>query len=239
MKHDYSIHNVRVGEPPEPTEEARLRRDIATQMQRIIDRLVRMDAPQEQLNYYAAQLAVLADDMQQWPRRQLGPILQRLLQGTGSQQDMLDVFDHEIMTGLAHPMSPPLTLWLDGNVVRGRANLGLPWQGPPGRVHGGVISLMFDILLAKTQDMLRGFGMTGTLNTRYLAGTPLKTDIDMEAWIERVDGRKLFSRGRFLVDGKPVVEAEGIWICASGDYQWKPEFQPDRDSNSEDAEGVA
>lgn len=237
MKQDYSIHDVRVAEPPEPTDEARVRRDIAGQLQRIIDRLVRMDAPAERLHYYAAQLAVLADDMQQWERRPLGPILQRLLQGSGSQQDLLDVFDHEIMTGLAHPMSPPLNLWLDGDRVRGRANLGLPWQGPPGRVHGGVISLMFDILLAKTQDMLMGFGMTGTLNTRYLAATPLKTDIEMEAWIERVEGRKLFNRGRFLVDGKPVVEAEGIWICASGDYQWKPGFGPG--AGTEGEEGVA
>ena len=224
MKDQYSLHNIRVGEPPEPTAEAEVRRDIAVQLQRIIDRLVRMDAPDEQLNYYAAQLAVLADDMQQWPRRQLGPILQRLLQGEASQQDLLDVVDHEIMTGRAHPMSPPLELWLEGEKVRGRANLGLPWQGPPGRVHGGVISLMFDILLAKTQDMVRGFGMTGTLNVRYMAATPLKTDIEMEAWVERLDGRKLFNRGRFLIDGKPVAEAEGIWICASGDYQWKPGF---------------
>jgi acyl-coenzyme A thioesterase PaaI-like protein len=102
----------------------------------------------------------------------------------------------------------------------------LPWQGPPGRVHGGVLSLTMDILLAKTQDFFPNLGMTGTLNLRYLAATPLNTDVTLEARVQRIEGRKLFCEGRVLVGDRVSVEASGIWISASGDYHWKEEYRP-------------
>lgn len=219
MSTQYGFHNILVGEPLAPTEEGTVRRDIAAALRDITDRLVRMDAPEEVLQGYARQLQVLRDDMQGWPRRAQGPMLQRLMRGEGTHQDALDIMDHEIMTGRASVMAPPLELWLEGDTVRGRATLGLPWQGPPGRVHGGVLALMMDILLAKTQDLVDGIGMTGTLKLRYQAGTPLKTPIDMEAHIREISGRKLIAEGRFSVNGETTVTAEGIWICATGQYQ--------------------
>lgn len=98
-------------------------------------------------------------------------------------------------------------------MVRGKANLGLPFQGPPGRVHGGIVAAMLDVLMAKTQDITGTLGVTGTLNIRFIRGTPLKTDIDMEARVLRTEGRKLFCEGRFYVNGEQTVHADGIWIA--------------------------
>jgi acyl-coenzyme A thioesterase PaaI-like protein len=109
-----------------------------------------------------------------------------------------------------------MQLWIDGDCVRGRARLDATFQGPPGRVHGGIIAAMLDVLMAKTQDLSRTMGVTGTLNIRYLKGTPLNTDIDMEARILRTEGRKLFCEGRFFVNGEQTVHAEGIWISMQG-----------------------
>ncbi|WP_211315768.1 PaaI family thioesterase [Isoalcanivorax indicus] len=218
MSTKYGFKDILVGEPWPPTPEGAVRRDIAESLRAITDRLVRMDAPQAELEDYAARLRSLRDDIAPWPRRPQGALLQRLMDGQGSHQDVLDLMDHEIMTGRASVLAPPLDLWLDGDVVRGRAELGLAWQGPPGRVHGGVIALMMDILLAKTQDLVGGIGMTGTLSLRYVAGTPLKTPIDMEARVREVKGRKLIAEARFIVNGETTVTAEGIWICARGEY---------------------
>lgn len=226
MEEKYRFADIRVAEPPAPTDESRVRRELADHLRVIIDKLIRTDVPMERLQEYQTTLAGLAADVSQWPRRPLVPMMQRLVQGEGSRQDLLDVMDNEIMTGLGTPLSPPLTLRLEDNLVCGNATLGLPWQGPPGRVHGGVIGLIMDILLAKTQDMLHGVGMTGTLNIRYRAATPLKQELTMQAGIERIEGRKLFSRGWILADGKVTAEADGIWICASGNYSWKSGFGP-------------
>ncbi|MCH8544254.1 MAG: PaaI family thioesterase [Alcanivorax sp.] len=218
----YGFFDTPVGEPPPPTPESEARREIAAALRQITERLVRLDADEAALRGYATRFRALADELAVLPRKRQEPIFRRLLAGQGSRQDVLDIMDHEIMTGLATPLSPPLDVWLDGDVVRGRATLGASWQGPPGRVHGGVIALMMDILMAKTQDLVEGIGMTGTLNLRYQAGTPLKQQIDMEARITRLDGRKLVAEGRFMVDGQTTVTAEGIWICANGSYATKP-----------------
>ena len=132
--------------------------------------------------------------------------------------DLLDLLDYEVFTGRATPVSPPMTLWIEDGVVRGRANLGLTFQGPPGRVHGGIIAAMLDVLMAKTQDITRTIGVTGTLNIRYIRATPLHADIEMEARVVRTEGRKLFNEGRFFVNGEQTVHAEGIWIAT---HAWK------------------
>ena len=98
------------------------------------------------------------------------------------------------------------------------------FQGPPGRVHGGVLALALDMLMAKTQDYVRQIGMTGTLNIRYLAATPLNTPVDFEARLVSLERRKLRCEGSVWVNGEQTVSAEGIWISAHGEYALKPEF---------------
>ncbi|MEE4251986.1 MAG: PaaI family thioesterase [Alcanivoracaceae bacterium] len=226
MSERYHFSQIRVGEMPQPTEETALRRDIASSIKSITEELVRMDASTDELAGYAAELAALAERIRQHDKRDFPAMLARLFQGDASRQDLLDVLDFEILTGRSTPLSLPLELWLDGQTVRGKANYGQPWQGPPGRVHGGVLALTMDILLAKTQDFFPNLGMTGTLNLRYLAATPLNTEVTLQASVQRIEGRKLFCEGRVLVGGQVSVEATGIWISAGGDYQWKEEFRP-------------
>ncbi|MCC1497281.1 PaaI family thioesterase [Alcanivorax sp. 1008] len=226
MSERYHFSQIRVGEMPQPTEETVLRRDIAGSMKSITEELVRMDASRDELAGYAAELAALADRIRQHDKRDFPAMLGRLFQGEASRQDLLDVLDFEILTGHSTTLSLPLELWLDGQMVRGKANYGVPWQGPPGRVHGGVLALTMDILLAKTQDFFPNLGMTGTLTLRYLAATPLNTDVTLEASVQRIEGRKLFCQGRVLVGERVSVEASGVWISAGGDYQWKEEFKP-------------
>jgi hypothetical protein len=226
MTERYHFSEIRVGEMPQPTEETVLRREIAASLKSITEQLVRMEASPDELAAYAAELASLNGRIGQHGKRDFPSMLARLVQGEATRQDLLDVLDFEILTGQSTPLSLPLQLWLDGTTVRGKANYGLPWQGPPGRVHGGVLALTMDILLAKTQDFFPNLGMTGTLNLRYLAATPLNTEVTLEASVQRIEGRKLFCEGRILVGERVSVEASGIWISAAGDYQWKEEFQP-------------
>ena len=225
MTEQFGFRDILVGQSPAPTSESVARREIAAQVRQLTDRLVRMDADEAELRRVAGVLRQLNQSVAAHPRRDYSQILQRLAAGEGSRQDLLDMLDFEILTGRASPLSSAMELWLDGEAVRGKASFGLPWQGPPGRVHGGVIGLVMDVLLAKTQDFFQGWGMTGTLNIRYMAATPLDADIDLEARVVRVEGRKLFNEGRIYVAGRECVHATGIWISAAGDYKWKPAYR--------------
>lgn len=214
----WHLSDIAIGEPPAPTPEYVLRRRIGTAIKNLTERMIRVDMPVDTLGEIAGQLEALAERCGEFPRRPQMKNYERLYLGTATRRDVLDVLDYEIFTGLSTPISPPMTLWLDGDVVRGRANLGDTFLGPPGRVHGGVIAAMLDVLMAKTQDISKTMGVTGTLNIRYIKGTPINTDIDMEARILRTEGRKLFCEGRFFVNGEQTVHAEGVWIAMR---EWK------------------
>ncbi|MAX55528.1 MAG: hypothetical protein CL537_08475 [Alcanivoracaceae bacterium] len=220
----YHFKDIRVAETPAPTPRAQLHRDLGKALADLNEQVLRLDAPESKLREYIAHVNQMRDDLAQYGNRDYMEITQRLLAGQGSGDDVTDLVDFEILSGKASPVSPPLELWLDGDTVRGRAHFGMVYQGPPGRVHGGVLALSLDMLMAKTQDYVRQIGMTGTLNIRYLAGTPIQHDVDFEARLIKLDRRKLLCEGSVWVNGQQTVAAEGIWISAHGEYALKPEY---------------
>ncbi|WP_183098226.1 PaaI family thioesterase [Nocardioides pelophilus] len=115
--------------------------------------------------------------------------------------------------GLRNPIAPPLDVRSDG---QGKAwsdfHLGAAYEGPPGLVHGGVVSLMLDQVLGHAVSTSGRPGMTGTLTIVYRQGTPLG-DLRCEAWVDRREGIKTWGKGRILTtDGEVTAEAEGVFI---------------------------
>lgn len=209
----FHISSMAIGEPPAADDEYRVRRRIGAALKEIADDLIRADADMASLEQIAQALDAVRGHTCGFTRRPQKEIYDRLFTGRASRRDLLDLLDYEVFTGRSTPVSPPMELWLDGDVVRGKATLGLTFQGPPGRVHGGIIAAMLDVLMAKTQDITRTIGVTGTLNIRFIRATPIDTEIAMEARVLRTEGRKLFNEGRFFVNGEQTVHAEGIWIA--------------------------
>ncbi len=117
--------------------------------------------------------------------------------------------------GLRNAIAPPMGITHhDGPDGRCWAefDLGLPYEGPPGLVHGGICALVLDQLLGEVASAgLTKPHFTGTITVRYLRGTPLGR-VRAEAWVDRTDGVKTFARGT-LSDAEGVtVEADGIFI---------------------------
>ena len=54
--------------------------------------------------------------------------------------------------------------------------------------------------------------MTGTLTVRYRRPTPLNTELEWDAGVDRREGRKLFVSGTCTANGHVTAEAEGIFI---------------------------
>lgn len=153
----------------------------------------------------AAKLAEVADHLEEHapPRDQR---LVDMWNGEG-------VTRHDPVTGPENAIAPPLPLvgMPDGS-IEGRATLGLPYQGPPGCVHGGISALLLDHTLGVANHWAGDSGMTGTLTLRYHRPTPLFVELTVRARQVSVDGRKITTTGEILADGEICVSADGLFI---------------------------
>ncbi|WP_037363543.1 PaaI family thioesterase [Nakamurella lactea] len=127
---------------------------------------------------------------------------------------------HDPCSGTENPIAPPLTLHRepDGS-LRGTLTLGLPYQGPPGLVHGGISALLLDHALGLANARAGTPAVTAELTMRYLRPVPLYTEVTVTARRTSVDGRKIRAEGAVSVGGEPCVAASGLWITTpSVDY---------------------
>jgi len=119
--------------------------------------------------------------------------------------------------GLANPVAPPVRVAVvegeDGRPeIRGLANFGFAYEGPPTCVHGGVIAELLDEVLGAANIVAEHAAMTGTLTVRYRSPTPLNTDLRVEARFVRQEGRKIFAWGGVYHGDVLTAEAEGLFI---------------------------
>lgn len=117
--------------------------------------------------------------------------------------------------GLRNAIAPPMVVNHEGGPdyrAWAEFDLGLPYEGPPGLVHGGICALVLDQLLGETASAgLTKPHFTGTITVRYLRGTPLGR-VRAEAWVDRTDGVKTYARGTLSDTEGVTVEADGIFI---------------------------
>jgi acyl-coenzyme A thioesterase PaaI-like protein len=187
------------------------KRRLAVAMRKVIELLVTTEAPEDELRAAADRLERYALRLETQPQRHItwGSPEASIAGTTGG------FFDLSPLIGLANPLAPPITLWVDGNVVRGKVVFGWAYQGPPGYVHGGIIAALFDEALGFAQSMSGSAGMTGTLTVRYRKPTPLYTELRIEATVQRVDGRKIFAEARLYAGDTLTAEAEAVFISLS------------------------
>jgi acyl-coenzyme A thioesterase PaaI-like protein len=189
--------------PPVPA--TGVRADAA---RRIIDRLARADLAEADLAAAADRLENAADhlDSRGTERRYWG------FGEAANAGDTHAFFDRSPLIGSANPLAVPIRVWVDGEVVRGAVTFGAAYEGPPGCVHGGFLAASFDEILGMTQSLGGSPGMTGTLTIRYRKPTPLHVDLSFEGRLDRVEGRKIFTRGTCHAGDLLTAEAEGIFI---------------------------
>lgn len=120
---------------------------------------------------------------------------------------------HDPVTGPENAVAPPLQLHgRDDGSIEGRVTLGLPYQGPPGCVHGGVSALLLDHTLGVANHWAGDSGMTGTLTLRYHRPTPLFEELTVRARQVSVSGRKIHTTGEILAGDEVCVSTEGLFI---------------------------
>lgn len=119
---------------------------------------------------------------------------------------------YSIVTGTAHPIAPPVRLELTDDGVRGRFHLGQQYEGGPGLVHGGILSLVFDHVLGEAALAADVGGMTVGLDVRYVAPTPLHADLEVACRVESVEGKKVRLVGEISHGGTVTATAKALFI---------------------------
>jgi hypothetical protein len=121
---------------------------------------------------------------------------------------------HDPVTGPENAIAPPLALTgRDDGSIEGTTTLGLPYQGPPGLVHGGVSALLLDHTLGVANHWAGPSGMTAELTLRYHRTTPLFQPLTVTGRQVSVDGRKIRAEGAITAGGELRVSAEGLFIA--------------------------
>jgi acyl-coenzyme A thioesterase PaaI-like protein len=109
----------------------------------------------------------------------------------------------------------------DGRLV-GRAWFGPGAQGPPGHAHGGSMAAVLDEAMGAAAWMEGHLVVAVRLSTNFQRMLPLGTDALLEAWVERVEGRKVWTAGRLLAPGgEPFADGDALFLKLDPD-RFKP-----------------
>lgn len=106
----------------------------------------------------------------------------------------------------------------DGALI-GRVWWGPGAQGPPGHAHGGSMAAVLDEALGSSCWIAGHPVVAAELHTSFHAMLPLDRVYTVEAWVERVEGRKVYTCGHIIdEDGKRYTSATGLFISMTTDH---------------------
>jgi len=128
-----------------------------------------------------------------------------------------DYLPRSPLVGSVSPMAPPLAYEFHGDHVVAHGWFGAAYEGPPGYVHGGWVSLAFDEALGMANALSGHPGMTARLTVRYRKPTPLRTQLHFHARTERVDGRRVTTVATLRAGEIVTAEAEGLFVVIGAD----------------------
>lgn len=192
------------------------KREIAAQTRRFMEHLMTCTTNAEVLNDIATVIAQQADRLIEAPR--LFGRNAYLYFEDYDYGDMATVgYELNPLGGQSNPLAPPVDTWIDGDKAYGKANLGWHYEGPPNSVHGGFVAAVFDQFMGVSQQLTGQPGVTGTLTTRFIHPTPLCTDLDLVAYVEKVDGRKNFIAAEMWANDVMTASCKGLFITLPQD----------------------
>lgn len=182
--------------------------ELTRTLRNILDKSVKLNAPLEVLQQLVRQAEQLDQKMEDFAKV-------RPLAAHNSEfrpDDVAWSSPYSPVVGRANPISPPMHLVLTEDKAVGTVTFGDIYEGPPNCVHGGIIALTWDHVMALANMLTNARGPTAYLHVQYRNPSPLNSELRFEAWIDRVEGKKIFTRGACYCGDTLVTEAEGLFI---------------------------
>jgi acyl-coenzyme A thioesterase PaaI-like protein len=102
----------------------------------------------------------------------------------------------------------------DDGRIEGSARFARFHLGRNGAVHGGSLGMLFDSVLGLTASVLTGNPRqrTAYLKINYRNIVPIEKELQFDASVDQVDGRKIFVSGRLRDDNTLLTEADALFI---------------------------
>lgn len=105
----------------------------------------------------------------------------------------------------------------DGALV-GKVWFGPGAEGPPGHAHGGSMAAVLDEAMGAGAWLAGHAVVAANLTVNFRRMLSLENEVLLETWVERVDGKKVMTRGRLVDrDGEVYAEGEGLFISIGGE----------------------
>lgn len=102
-----------------------------------------------------------------------------------------------------------------GQLVYCDFEFSLAEQGPPGHTHGGASAAVIDEAMGAAVWRSGLKVVLANMNLDYHLPLPLHIPLRVEAWLERVEGRKAYAHGRILLpDKRTAVTGTGLFVHA-------------------------
>lgn len=178
--------------------------EMASAVRHLIRAATAINAPASVLRRVARSIRLLVDDLEPLPRCDCDVI--RI-------GELNDVYSP--IGGKLNPLLPILELEPDVDdplKLRGRIHPSFNYRGPPGFVHGGIVAAIHDQLVASVTRLHGYIAVTASLKVNYLLPTPIDQPLDLLAWVENCDGRKLSVRAICQHDGRTTSDSEALLI---------------------------
>lgn len=189
------------------SQEAELVRMVKA-LRQVIDNSVKLNAPLDILTRLADDAEAMAAAME--PYSSVRPIAAH--NKHFRPDDVNWSAPYSPVVGRCNPLSPPMHMVLREDKAISTVTFGDPYEGPPNCVHGGIVALAWDHVMALANMLINARGPTAWLHVDYKKPTPLYTPLRFEAWIDRLEGKKIFIKGACYANGEVVTEASGLFI---------------------------
>jgi acyl-coenzyme A thioesterase PaaI-like protein len=120
--------------------------------------------------------------------------------------------------GRLHPASIGFELRRDAETsVEARVTVDPMFQGPPDRVHGGIVALIVDEVMGCVNSALEQRAFTAQLIVNFRAPAPIDVPLTFRAWRHEVRARKITIRAEGHSPDGLFVDAEGLFIAVTID----------------------
>jgi acyl-coenzyme A thioesterase PaaI-like protein len=114
--------------------------------------------------------------------------------------------------GDANPAGLGMRMQRDGDRVRGSVELDRRHEGAPGYAHGGAVATILDDALGMLLFILRRPAVTARIEVDFRRPAYLGRPFDVEAWVDRVEGRKLWMAAALRDTGELIAEARSLFL---------------------------
>ena len=106
-----------------------------------------------------------------------------------------------------------LRLRVDGERVGGRVTFDRRQEGAPGYAHGGAIATVLDDALGSVLMVLGRAAVTAKLEVDFRAPALIGQELQLQAWCEREEARKLYLKGQLQAEGVLIAEATALFVA--------------------------